>query len=549
MNRELLKNIPKDSPLYTYLITKEETSRIRTTISNVHFANLPHWVEDPKVLLVNPPMCIPGGMPKRCLPPAALAHIAAVLREMDIKVELLDCIVEGWETEVLIDEKNDIYAYGMSEEAFAEYLLDSKPDIIGMSLVFSQDLKNMCKLTKMAKQVLPECTIIAGGLHPTIYPESTFKHADGSIDYILRGEGEYRLAEFVCNYREGKVDMFQDGMVGYFYDDYEKLVTNPEIDKIQDLDALPLPAYDLLPMEEYFRINMPCNCFPNGDRIMAVHTSRGCPIGCTFCSSTNFNYLFRARSPQSVFEEIRHYKNTYGVDEIQFLDDNLLLNTDRAEEIFDLITPLGISWCTPNGTMINTWKPHLIDKAVKSGMYQVTLALDGLNEISHSISRKPVNLKSLADKIDVFRSKGVLVHGFVVVGLPGEKKEDILTGLDWVKTLNFTSVSIYIAQPYPGSELYEVELAKGTIREEDGLLVAKTRSFIHNTELDSEFLEEAIRNFTLEYEQIIKAREGESWNFRYERKLKRLANKDLHLIIGTGDRINMLIQADRMASE
>ena len=61
--------------------------------------------------------------------------------------------------------------------------------------------------------------------------------------------------------------------------------------------------------------------------------------------------------------------------------------------------------------MIITWKPHLMDKAIESGMYQVTLALDGLNEESHSLSRKPVNIETLPEKIDQFRKKNILVHG------------------------------------------------------------------------------------------------------------------------------------------
>ena len=144
-------------------------------------------------------------------------------------------------------------------------LLESKPDIIGLSFVFSQDLRNICKISRVAKEVLPNSIVIAGGLHPTIYPEQTFEHSvfngKRTIDFILRGEGEFRLAEFVFNYEKGTIDKNQDGLVGYFDG---KLIINHEINKIQNLDELPLPAYDLLPMEKYFDINMPCNCFPNG---------------------------------------------------------------------------------------------------------------------------------------------------------------------------------------------------------------------------------------------------------------------------------------------
>mgnify|MGYP000013951269 CR=1 FL=1 len=253
MNKEILRNIPEDSPLYKYLVNKAETSNFigatAPTVKPPLFVDLPHYSKNAKVLLINPPMCIPSGMPKRCLQPAAIAYIGGFLREVGIDVELLDCIVEGWSNEELIDEKNEIYTYGLSDEAVADYLAESKPDIIGLSLIFSQDLRNICKISKVAKKVLPGSIIIAGGLHPTMYPESTFKHSvyEGkrTIDFILRGEGEHRLAEFIFNYQNGgRVDKNQDGLIGYFDN---LLIKNPETRKIKDLDALPFLTIYLEP--------------------------------------------------------------------------------------------------------------------------------------------------------------------------------------------------------------------------------------------------------------------------------------------------------------
>ncbi|MBF0382934.1 MAG: cobalamin-dependent protein [Magnetococcales bacterium] len=542
-------SLPESNPLVSYLAQKPETNKSVAPLPEKKLVPITFPTKhDPKVLLVNPPMCIPVGQPKRCIQPSAISYIGGYLRSVNIKVELLDCIIAGWKDEKLADPENEIYIYGMSDAALKKYLVESQPDIIGISITFSQDLNNVYNIAAIAKKCLPDTIIIVGGLHPTIYPEKTITNSvtDGppNIDYILRGEGEKRLAEFVFNYKNGVIDKNADGLVGIFDDE---LVINPEINKIQNLDELPLPAYDLLPMDDYFKIDMPCNCFPSGKKTIAIHTSRGCPIGCTFCSSTNFNYKFRTHSPQRVYDEIKYYIDTYGVDEVQFLDDNLLLNSRRAGEIFDIIKPLNIKWCTPNGTMVDSWKPHLMDKAIESGMYQVTLALDGLSEESHKISGKPVHIDSLPAKIDSFRAKNILVHGFVVVGIPGETAENILKGFEWLKTLNFTSVSIYIAQPYPGSILYETELSKGNIAAEDGTRVVKTKSTIANMEVDGEFLEQQVRKFTIDYEKIMKDRETDLWNDRYENKLKRFKDITQHLIIGQGDRINMLLDNEKSA--
>ena len=110
---KISENIPKDSPLYSYLVTKEETGLSvglsAASVREPNFVDLNTDYKNSKVLLINPPMCAPNGMTKRSIPPAAIAYVAGSLREVGIEVELLDCVIEGWGHEELIDEKNERY--------------------------------------------------------------------------------------------------------------------------------------------------------------------------------------------------------------------------------------------------------------------------------------------------------------------------------------------------------------------------------------------------------------------------------------------------------
>ena len=103
---------------------------------------------------------------------------------------------------------------------------------------------------------------------------------------------------------------------------------------IEDLDSLPLPSYDKLPMEKYFDFNVPFSPFPRGKRVMQIYTSRGCPVGCTFCSSTNMYKSYRARSPQNVIDEIDYYIKEYNIDEIQFADDRKVIGETITKSFF-----------------------------------------------------------------------------------------------------------------------------------------------------------------------------------------------------------------------
>ena len=538
-------NLPMNNPLRTYLSEKPESGTNPAKKKNPNLVPLKYsYPSNPKVLLINPPLCIPPGQIKRCIPPMGITYIGAYLRSVGIQVQLLDCIIEGWGNEELINSENNIYSYGLPPKAIERYLLNEKPDIIGLSHTFSQDIIHIYRIARIVKRCLPHSIVVVGGLHPTIYPretlEGSFENGKPSIDFILRGEGEKRLAYFVKCAGRGMVDKNADGLVGFFNGEY---VSNPEIEKIEDLDKLPFPAYDLLPLEKYFEIHVPSNPFPIGKRVMAIYTHRGCPIGCTFCSSTNLNKKFRARSAQNVYEEIKYYIEKYGVDEIQFADDNLTLNYKRAMEIFEKITPLNIKWCTPNGTMVNSWKPEISEAAVRSGLYQVTLAVDGVSRASHNLTRKPVKLAVLPEKIKFFRELGTLVHAFVMVGIPGETKDQLLEGLEFLKTLDFTSISVFMAQPYPGSELYETELNKGNIIKEDGFIVNKSRSNFKKMLINTDELEKIIHEFTMEFEKINKSHNPELWKNRYEPQLKRFEKSELQLIIGKGTRSDVLFEA------
>lgn len=89
-------------------------------------------------------------------------------------------------------------------------------------------------------------------------------------------------------------------------------------------------------------------------------TSRGCPIGCTFCANTNMYSQFRVRSRGNVIEEIEHLKMHFNIDELQFADDNLTLKRDHTIDLMNGLKKVGLPWCTANGTMINTLHPELL---------------------------------------------------------------------------------------------------------------------------------------------------------------------------------------------
>jgi len=508
--------------LRKYLANKKETSKQKNLLIKLEeYVEYKAPKENVKVLLISLPITIPKYMQKRCIPPLGISYIAASLEKNKIDVDIIDCCVEGWDIERY---SGNMVTYGIPPSQLGERLKEVNPDIVGISLLFSTDMKNLYEVSSVVRESLPNTTVLVGGLHPTIYPIEMFEldleqNKRRTIDFVLRGEGEERLVEFVGDLENGVVNINADGLVGFVGD---KFIYNEQVENIKDLDSIPFPAYHLLPMEKYFNINVPFSPVPQGDRVLPMLTTRGCPVGCTFCANTNTWWKHRKRSVANIAEEVKYLKDNFQIDELQFADDNLTYDMKHAIEKFKAIKEFDLLWCTPNGTMINKLTEELITIMAESGMYQITLSMDSavartLKELHH----KPVNLNTIPGLIKRCKELGVFAHGTLVVGMPGETLEEISEGFEYVKNdLDFTSVSAFIAAAIPGSELYHDMLDSGKISKEDAREIDTTKSKISLSNIEPKALEDMIETFQSEFLEIVKYRDPEEYQRKYSKLIK-----------------------------
>lgn len=521
----LENGIPQDNELRDYLETKEETGNVFTPITSKIYRFSEKSEEWPRTLLLMPPITLSEGTVKRTIPPLGLAYIAGYCEKEGVPVELLDCVVEGRETEQCIGNKT--WMYGLTDDQIRARIEKFKPNIVGISILYSSDFHSMIRLAKLIKEINKETIVVVGGIHPTIYPRETltesFSEKEGAaIDYVIRGEGEIRFVDFVKGVKDGFIDLGSDGLCGWHNGE---MFINPQREVIKDIDSIPFPAYHKLPIEEYFSFNVPFSPFPRGNRVLQLYTSRGCPVGCTFCSSTNFNKGYRMRSPDNVIEEIMYFKEKYNIDEIQFADDNLTFNRKRSLEFFEKLKGCGLQWCTPNGTLVNSLTEELLDKMIDSGLYQVTLSLDsGSAKVLKEHHRKPVNLERVPDLAAFLLKRGVLIHATLVVGMPGETLDDIDEGFRYVENLPLDSIAVFIAQALPGSELFETAIVSGAIdRKKARTIIDTTKNNIALSDIPKHVLEKKVEDFLYSYNKTIRARNPEKWELKYSRHKDRLA--------------------------
>ena len=245
-----------------------------------------------------------------------LAYIASVLRDVGLAVKILDCYGEN-----RFNERPSFdpqwQELGLSDEQILERIHEYRPDLIGITIPFSCQHYVGMSIARVIKERFPNVVLVVGGNHVTGAPEQIDRSV---IDYLVLGEGEYTFRTLIELLNNGQPVMAVPGIVSgdssaYLWSEY-----------IDDLDNLPFPALDLLPLSKIWS---------SGHRWINMVATRGCVFDCSFCSiHTIMGRKIRRRSIENILSEIKHWKKLSRINEIYFEDDNLTADKRWAKELF-----------------------------------------------------------------------------------------------------------------------------------------------------------------------------------------------------------------------
>lgn len=409
-----------------------------------------------KILLINPPRTYyPGSAPPTGGLSLGLLYIAAGLDKAGYEVKILDALIDGSPSR----RQGDAEHVGMPWDKIREEVRQSQPDMVGITCPFSAQADDAVKVAQIVKEISPEIPVIVGGSHASAMPTQFLKEA-GSIDIVVRGEGEQTMLDIVEHYL-GTKEMPEIKGIAYRRDG--ELILNPARDFITYLDELPLPAYHLIDMEKYLNPGRLRYRAPKFVREIPMITSRGCPFNCVFCSiHLHMGKKWRAHSPEYVIAHIDYLINKYGVQHIHFEDDNLNLDPKRFEHILDGLSDKGlkITWDVPNGIRADKLSPRLLTKMKQTGCTKLTIGVEsGDQAVLSGIIDKHLRLKDVVETAKICRRVGIELEAFYVIGFPGEKRENMERTIDFGLKLqkNYgVSMDVLVATPLYGTRLYEI---------------------------------------------------------------------------------------------
>lgn len=472
----------------------------------------------------------------RIQPGLGVGYLGAVLRDAGHEVYIRDTALEGYDNERYLE--NELILIGESEESIASYIANLNPDVLGISAIFSNLMDHAHTIARIAKDVNPEIKVVLGGNHisnaVTDYQFALRNHGTGlpgelidmqdkNIDFAMRGEVEYQFLELVNRLVNGQ-DI--NDIPGLIYRENGMLRINPQPPPLDDLNRLPAPARDLTNMEKYFHIGLFQSSKSRSKRVLTVMASRGCPERCTFCTTPlMWGSKVRCRSPQNVYREIKEGIEKYNIGEVQFADDTLTANLKNLLELCDLLEPLGIPWCTPNGIRLDYHhkgnKQYELFKRMKdAGCYQVTLACEsGVQRVLNDIIHKNLKIEQIQPTVETAKEAGLLVHTFWIVGYPGETREEMEETINFAARISADSYSVSILTPLPGTQIYRQVMKENLWWEKSSelknSLYTKSLIKVHGFDSPGE-LEEWIDKKTVYLNELLKQRDPKRFYSHYK---------------------------------
>ena len=270
------------------------------------------------------------------------------------------------------------------------------------------------------------------------------------VDYVLREEWDYSVAEVIEAVENGTPFAAVAGLT--WKDEKGNTVVNPPRKPIEDLDALPIPAYDLLDLSKFYESVF--IRFPAATMI----TSRGCPFNCIYCSypQTIYGHKHRAMSPERVLREMKYLVNDLGVKEIRIDDDTFDINRKRVIEICKLLAKEKLDMVFSVQSRPQLMTDEEAKWLKKAGCRMVLYGVESGNDDILVKIRKNTTKDEIRRGVKIAKKHGIDVLNCVMLGFYWDKKETVEETIKFAFELNAEFTQVAAPTPLPGTDYYDL---------------------------------------------------------------------------------------------
>ena len=433
-----------------------------------------------RIIFINPPYerIAPGYSFIKTMtskvPALGLLHLAAQARQDGYEPTIIEADVQG-----------------LSAAQVAAKVIAEKPDYIGITL-FTVGVWLAAELSRKVKAVCPQIKILVGGPHISSMGYETMERFP-EFDIAVVGEGETVMSRLL---KQLDLNGDLDEVPNLIYRAGDQVKTTRHETIRSPMDALPMPAFDLLPA--FPRAYTPAvYSYPKGP-VGTIAASRGCPFHCKFCDTSTFGAAVRAYSPQKVFEQMVYLKERWGVNHILFVDDLFVASAKRTKELCRLIIESRLKMTWTCSARVDCVRPELLKIMKRAGCWEIEFGLEsGSNELLQKME-KQARVERGEQAVKWTHEAGIRTKGLFMLGYPGESPESIRLTKAYVKRLPMHVMNLTKFTPYPGSPIYQ-DLYGTKIRDDhwermNGMNFVWAPDGISVEELDREY-QQVLRSF------------------------------------------------------
>lgn len=366
-------------------------------------------------------------------PPLAILTLATYL------------IRNGFENTVCIDAQLE----DLTPEETADKIKEMKPDVVGLTVW--TDLWYPSWLTIMLiREKLPECIIVVGGPHCTIYPGETL--GSSAADFLVAGDGEDVLLSLIKGLSGGGAPVDMPGL--WRKEDGKVVPPGEEYSIVEDHSRIPVPDRKLLPFKKYN------NVLNSREYETTMITSRGCPYKCVFCKIHSQRVY--ARSAEQVVEEFKDIAEL-GITDIQVYDDTFTWSKERVMKICEgiLASGLKVRWAVRDRS--NKADLEMYKMMKRAGCYRIHFGVESGSPRILKESGKGLSLEQVEDAVRIARKAGFLIMAYYMFGFIDETYGDAMKTIEFSMKLDVDYAVYAVLIPYPGTKLYSTAMERGII--------------------------------------------------------------------------------------
>ncbi|MBE2228032.1 MAG: radical SAM protein [Ignavibacteria bacterium] len=347
----------------------------------------------------------------------------------------------------------DTTVYDSTFRSFEEQkkaLIAEKPDVIAIYCNLMTKL-NVLPLVKFIRQSdeLKSSKIILGGPEPPHHASEFLKYG---ADIIVEGEGEETMLDLCRELSNSQAELSK--VNGIYFKHNSTVVKNPTREKIKDIDVLPFPDRAAVDLSLYL------DAWKNahGYSSVSINTMRGCPYTCKWCSHTVYGVSYRRRSPEKTADEIEYIIQNYNPDMLWFVDDVFTVSHKWLTKLLQVFKERGIKIkfeCISRSDRLNE---DVIKILKQLGCFRLWIGAESGSQHVLNLMDRRVSAADTREKIKLTRRHGIEAGTFIMLGYPGERKQDIIETTEHLKDSNPDIFLTTVAYPIKGTPFYaEVE--------------------------------------------------------------------------------------------